>query len=238
MIGVVGEGDVADVVADQLEGGGRTVATGGAEPVLDRDPVALLAVGEAGLIDLVWAGVPAPVLLVDIGAGFPSVSAQDALPVTDRLVAGEIETRDYSLMSVSIDDDAVGPAAFDAMLVRSEPGRISEYRLDAGDTRSRFRADGVLVATPAGSQGYAHAAGGPRLALDSRAVATVPVAPFGLGAPSWVFDATGEVELSIERDEGEVSLLLDGRERYRISGRETVTVAPGPPLRTVVPPEP
>jgi NAD+ kinase len=119
------------------------------------------------------------------------------------------------------------------MLVRAEPGRISEFGVRAGGTRSRFRADGIVLATPLGSHGYAHDAGGPRLAPGVGAVTVVPVAAFGLGAPTWVVDPAGGVRLSVERDEGDVSLLVDGRERHRLAGRAAVDVATDGVLTTV-----
>jgi NAD+ kinase len=42
-------------------------------------------------------------------------------------------------------------------------------------------------------------------------VGVVPVAPFAVNADHWVLSADRPVTLSVERDEGEVSLLLDDR---------------------------
>lgn len=236
MIGVVGHGGTADRVVRRLRDADERVVTGAAEEVIEAGPSAVVAVGEAALVDLVWAGLDAPALPVGSAPGFPAVRPSEAPTAAERLAAGEIETRNHRLLAVAVDGGPVGPAALDVLLVRAEPGRISEYGVAAGGTRSRFRADGVVVATPAGSYGYAHAAGGPQLALDATAVTVVPVAPFGLGTPSWVFDPAGGVELTVERDEGDVSVRLDGRGRRRLTGRSTVTLEPGDVLRTVVPP--
>lgn len=235
MIGVVGVGPTADRVTRRLRDAGETVLNDEADRVVEADPAAVVAVGEAALVALVWAQLDGPVLAVDIGPGLPSVPADEAAVAVERLADDEVQSHDHRLLTVSVDGAPVGPAALDAMLVRSEPGRISEYGVTAAGTRSRFRADGVVAATPAGSRGYARAAGGPQLALDTDGVAVVPVAPFGLGAPSWVFDPAAGIDLTVERDEGEVSVLIDGRVRRRMAGRFTMTLAPDGLLRTVVP---
>lgn len=235
MLGVVGDDGTARRLVDRLRDAGAEVVTGGPDGVVDRGPDAVVAVGEDALVDLVWSGVDAPLLTVGTGRGLPAVSPDAAPAAVDALLGGDVDTRDHRLLAVEVEGEAIGPAALDVLLVRSQPGRISEYRLDADGTRSRFRADGVVAATPAGSHGYAHDAGGPRLAPGTDAVAVVPVAAFGLGAPAWVVDPGGGLSLSVERDEGEVSLLLDGRERRRLAGQSLVALTRGGTLRTVVP---
>jgi NAD+ kinase len=101
----------------------------------------------------------------------------------------------------------------DVMLVTSEPARISEYAIERdGEHLGSVRADGIVVATPAGSHGYAAAADGPALAVGTDVVSVVPIAPFHTSVPTWVLKAD-DVALSVLRDEGDVSLLVDGYDR-------------------------
>lgn len=235
MIGVVGDGGDADRVATTLEGAGIEVRVASTGRLADATLEAVAAVGESALVDLVEARIDAPVMPVALDVGLPSVGVDDARRTVEAFNAGETRTRQHPLLDVEVDGEPVGRAVFDAMLVRSEPGRISEYRLSAPTADSRFRADGVVAATPAGSHGYAQAAGGPRLGLDADAVVVVPVAAFGLGAPTWVLDPGAGLELRIERDEGDVSLLVDGRARRTLSGEAAVALTPGGTLETIAP---
>lgn len=236
MIGVVGD-DGTDGLAARFRDADGPVVSGPAERVLDGDPDVVVAIGEAAVVDVVATGMPVPLFVVGAVEGLPSVTRKGALAAADRLHAGEYDTVEVRSMDATVDGSAVGTAVFDVMLVRAEPGRISEYGLAAGGTRARFRADGVVAATPAGSHGYARAAGGPRLSPDADAVAVVPVAPFGLRSSSWVFDGDHEVRLSVERDEGDVSVLVDGRERHRLVGRSTTLLEPGGTFPLVVLPD-
>lgn len=236
MIGVVGDAGPAERVATSLEAAGLDARSGPATRFAGRSLEATVAIGESSLIDLVDAGVNVPVLPAALDDNLPSVAIADVRRTVDAFRADEVATRSHPLVRVTADGDAVGRAVFDVTLVRSEPGRISEYRLSAPEADSRFRADGVVAATPAGSHGYAHAAGGPRLGFEANAVVVVPVAAFGLGAPVWVLDPEAGLELRVERDEGDVTLLLDGRSRRTLSGHSSVTLAPGGTLEAIVPP--
>lgn len=236
MIVVVGEKAVADRVAEGLAAAGTPVETAAPDRAGNLQPDVVVAAGEAAVVDLVGVDVQAPVLAVGDILDLPSAVTSDVPDAAGWLARGDYETQPHRLLAAEVADERVGRALFDAMLVRSQPGRISEYGVVAGNERSRFRADGVVVATPAGSSGYARAVGGPRLAADADAVAVVPVAAFALGADVLVVDPTDGVRLSVERDEGAVSLLLDGRKATRLSGRETVSLFADSTIEFVIPP--
>lgn len=243
MMGVAGDDETAAAVADRLAAAGAEGRRADAAALVEAAPDAVVAVGTEALGALVDAGVEASVLPVDCGPELDAVASADAPAAAERVAAwledgGDgpgVERRAYPLLAVTAAGGRVGRAALDVLLVRSEPGRISEYGVSAEGRLARFRADGVVVATPAGSAGYAAAAGGPRLARGVGAVAVVPVAPFALGANVWVVDPTDGVELAVERDEGAVSLLLDGRDVLTLDGRSSVALSPDGSLEVVRP---
>jgi len=182
---------------------GDAVRRAGGEPVPPAAADAAVAVGEAALASLVDTGLP--VLAVDAD-GVPAVPRESLEPALAALVEGTVEEHERPLLAV----DGTDPQAlFEVALFAAEPGRISEFRLDdGGDSLGTVRADGVVVATPAGSGGYARAAGGPTLAPDAGVVAVVPVAAFGTRDDRWV--VAPEVGLSVHRDEVPVELTVDG----------------------------
>jgi len=236
MIGIVGQTDRARKLSEALDSAGLEAELDAAAE-LDQSALELIvAVGEAGLIDVVSTGTSLPVIPTELEVGFGSVPPTAVTDAIERFRQGAVKLRSDPVLTVSTNGDRIGRSYFDVMLVRSEPGRISEYSLSGGAARSRFRADGVVVATPAGSQGYALAAGGPRIESDAAAVAIVPVAAFGFGTSPWVLDPTDGINAGVERDEGDVSLLIDGRERQRIAPRATVTIQCEHSLDIIPPP--
>lgn len=232
---------IADAIADASENAAGTSDDGGEAPpavrgsageVVAADPGSVVAVGESSLLALVRAGVSAPVLPVAAGPGYGGVGddgyggtrseadgvgvdpAEESLVLAavEALVAGEFGTESRTVLDVSVGGERVGRALADATLVTAEPARISEYAVETPDERvARFRADGVVVSTPTGSHGYGRSAGGPVLEPGSGVVSVVPVAPFAVNVDRWVVSADEPVALTVERDEGEVSLLVDDR---------------------------
>lgn len=224
MIGVIGEREVAHRTASELEAVGEPADATSIGDIATAEVVVIVALGEQSLSEVAGIEPGVPVLPTELPKEPGDVDVEGISRTIERFREGEAELRTEPLLAVSANGESVGRSLLDVMLVRSEPGRISEYSWTAGSDRSRFRADGVVLATPRGSHGYAHAAGGPRLGLDAAAVAITPVAAFGLGAAAWIEDPAATIELRVERDEGAVSLLVDGLEQRQFSGRSTVTV--------------
>jgi len=214
-LGVVGDGPVTDSVAAAVDAGDATAVRGPPADVVASDLDAVAAVGERALLALVRAGISAPVLPIAAGDGYGSVPESDAVAGVESLLTDGFDADPRAVLAASVDGDRVGRAVADAMLVTSEPARISEYAVRSrGESVASVRADGIVVSTPTGSPGYGRSAGGPLLEPGSGVVGVVPVAPFAVNVDHWVLDAGEPVSLTVERDEGEVTLLLDG-ERVR-----------------------
>ncbi|WP_164974746.1 NAD(+)/NADH kinase [Halegenticoccus tardaugens] len=203
----------------------RAVVAGGGEVVAPDDAEVILAVGERALADAALSRPDAPVLplsLDEAAEGYYSRFVEAFCDRVEAFFAGEWTTDEHPLLSVEVDGAIAAEAALDVLLVTSEPARISEYAVRTErDRLDAFRADGVVVATPLGSDGYARAAGGPLLAPGTGLV-VVPVSPFATRSERWVVPT--EATMSVERDEGPVSLVVDGREVRGIDPGQRVRV--------------
>src|SRR5699024_275254 len=165
---------VAGLLADD-----RTAMTERATAAAETDLV--VALGEGALSGLVAAGISTPVFPVRT-ANEDSESVSAAL---DRCLDDSGDAAERSVVRVEPPAGATD-ALLDVSLTAATPGMISEFTVDTGESASvdaeerivRVRADGVVVATPAGSRGYARAAGGPVVAAGSGVVTVVPIAPF------------------------------------------------------------
>lgn len=218
VVGVVGAGDdaVARIeravgVADDEEADRVSVVSAAdVAPLLERNPTFVAAVGEAALTALVRADVPVPILPIETGDGLESVPDGALGAAVESVLAGESSVVERPVLTVETDDYA-DRALFDVTLVTGEPAHISEYAVRTADRDiARFRADGVVAATPAGSAGYASAAGGPVLSHAIDAVAVVPIAPFVTQTDQWILP-DDDVRISVERDECPVVLVVDDR---------------------------
>lgn len=220
-VGVVGD---AEGVADSLSEGGLSTVVGGAETVLAADPAVLVAVGEGVLLGLARRAPPVPILPVEAGRGVRSVPREALAEVGERLAAGDWAVEDHPLLGVEWAGGRT-TAFFDAMLVTAGPADISEFTVRAdGENVARFRADGVVATTPAGSPGYTRTAGGPVVAPSLDVLVVVPIAPFATSLDHWVVPL--EAAITVERDEAAVEVLADDRSAGPASVGDAVRLAP------------
>ena len=228
--------DVAEAAGGRTTGPstvGETEATGPVETTDPTDPTdvadaadAVVAVGERAVVDAILSATatdgddPTPIL--PVGSGRYAVAGTAAPDAIRRLLADEVRTAEHPIVSVAVDGERLGRAALDVALVTDEPARISEYGVGFPSGReTSVRADGIVVATPLGSDGYAAAAGGSVLEPGT-GLSVVPVSPFTTGAETWVVPEA--VTLSVERDEELVSFVVDGERVGRVPANEPIRV--------------
>jgi NAD+ kinase len=157
------------------------------------------------------------------------------LPAVEGLLAAETRRVEHPVLSV-VGASGTARAALDVAVVTDEPAQIARYGVERPSGRHvSVRADGVVVATPLGSRGYAAAVGGPQIDADT-GLAVVPVAPFSTQKPVWVVD--GGVHVGLERGDGAVALVVDGERRSAVEPGETVAVTVTDHVTVAVPTRP
>ena len=140
------------------------------------------------------AGSTAPVLAINRGGlGFLATAEQrEATTALGDALAGRCSLETHRLLEV-VHHPArgrsrkLGLAVNDAVLRSFDPARAlrAELHLDDEDLGTLL-ADGLVVATVAGSTAYSLSAGGPLLLGDLNAVVATPVCPHTLGSRSVV----------------------------------------------------
>jgi NAD+ kinase len=238
------EGETADgddqpsvaVVAPHAETAAVAGAIGAAGGVVENgiDAAAgadlAVALGTAGLADLATAETSTPVFPV----GADGLAPEDI----GRVFDGQYTVEERPLVAV----ETVGGSAhalFDVALSTAAAATISEFSLDRPGRDApiaRFRADGVAVTTPAGSRGYAHAAGGPVVGHGSDVLTVVPISPFATDPDHWVLPLS-KLSLTVERDDADVELLADGRVVQTVEPGSAVRLARAGTLPVVSLPE-
>jgi len=192
------------------EANGDTATVSGDAPGSDL----LVAVGDEAIRDAVVAAPNGTVVAVaDRRLAF---DRDGAVEVLRRLLDGSaaadpVRRVTHPVLAVDGGTDVSTRAAFDVTVVTDEPARISEFAVEfpRGQTES-VRADGIVVATPLGSDGYANAAGGP-LVEPGGGLSVTPIAPFSTHTDTWI--AAKQVRLTVEREAEPIALVVDG-ERY------------------------
>lgn len=210
-VAVVGSDDRAAGLRDAVrESEGRLVDPAGNDEAGDVD--AVVAVGDDAIRESLVNASNVPVVLV--GDRRLALPPEDAAGRVRQLLDGatgadgEVQRVTHPVLAVDTGTGPVRRAVFDVALVTEEPARISEFAIDFPEGgHESFRADGIVLATPLGSDGYANAAGG-ALVEPGGGLSVVPVAPFSTRTDEWI--AAERATVSVERETEPVSIVVDG----------------------------
>jgi NAD+ kinase len=111
-------------------------------------------------------------------------------------------------------------------MARGDTGRLVTLiaKVD-GEWLNRYRADGLIIATPTGSTAYSLSAGGPLIAPQSSVIAITPICPHSLSQRALVLSDDVEIEISPEHaDDCALIFTVDGRDTTRIDPGDRVVV--------------
>lgn len=184
-------------------------------------PSVWVCTSAAALRAVVEADSAAPLIITD--AVVPTAVSPAAVPaLIDAWTAGE--ARVHTLASHAVTIDGVDHKMLLEVVISTDAvAQISEFAVThRSQLLHEVRADGVTVAAPVGSGGYAHAIGGPRLGAVTGLV-VVPMAAFASHTSVWVTPAPVSVRLM--REEAVVSACIDGVETVPLDPSTRLTVA-------------
>lgn len=223
-----------DRLATAVEDAGGTVRLGAPETLADEDLAGIVARGDDALRSIATARPGAPVLPTGVDPGIRSVALDDLRSALEAVLAGAATTESHPVLGVRVGQERLDAVLREVTVLTAEPARISEFAIESG-TAGRVdavRADGVVVATPAGSRGYAAAGDGPLLAPGT-GLSVVPVAPFRVHRTRWVLPLAA-VEIAVRRDEAAVTVEVDGTERSTVGHEPRVAIEPAGAIEILV----
>lgn len=187
-----------------------------------------------GMADrIAHAGVDVPILGVNFGSlGFlTEVTLDELYPTLEAALAGTaIFDERLMLQATTTRAGTVFSERFvlnDVVITKGAMSRIIDLSVTVGGQFvTRFKADGVIVATPTGSTAYNLAAGGPILHPQVDAVLLTPIAPHTLTNRPIVIPASEEIRVQPLVDVGqtEIFVTFDGQFGFPLHADDDVCV--------------
>lgn len=161
---------------------------------------------------------PVPMLALNYGtlsflSGNP---ARDDVELVTNALAGDMVFEHRSTADITIeqaDGQVINATALNEIAyTRGRSGRVVEYRYGInGITIAQLKADGLVVATPTGSTGYALSAGGPIVSPAYTGLVVVPVAPHALNTRAIVLAPSDVLEVIMDTTRSrDASVFVDG----------------------------
>ena len=142
--------------------------------------------------------------------------ARDDVELVMNALAGDMVFEHRSTADITIeqaDGQVINATALNEVAyTRGRSGRVVEYRYGInGITIAQLKADGLVVATPTGSTGYALSAGGPIVSPAYTGLVVVPVAPHALNTRAIVLAPSDVLEVIMDTTRSrDASVFVDG----------------------------
>jgi NAD+ kinase len=208
-------------------------------PVFEREELAarvdilIVLGGDGTLLSATRAlkGRKVPILAVNLGGlGFlTSVTREELYPVLETVLAGahKISERMMLIAKTVREGQKIEQqvALNDAVINKTALARMLDFDVYVdGAQVGRYRADGLIVATPTGSTAYSLAAGGPIVHPHLDAFVITPICPHMLTNRPLVIPDTAHVEVDIAAAEEPVYLTLDGQIGFQLQSRDRVKI--------------
>ncbi len=174
-----------------------------------------------------------PIVGINLGSvGFlTEIRPSDLENGLERVLAGDYFIEERMLLMITC-KDAEGKEKYqafalnEALLSRGASQRIIPVELFFdGRYIETIRCDGLLVATPTGSTGYAMAAGGPIVHPDLELLSITPICPYSLHNRSYLLNPDTTVSLSLDHYPAVASLSADGRTDMDFVYGDRVTIS-------------
>ncbi len=158
-----------------------------------------------------------PLLAVNLGkVGYLSEVEPDNLDILSCLFSGKFEIEEKMLLSVThvsfgLAHKAERLAVNDVIVSHDNFLGIAYFTLENGvGDCVKYRADGMILSTPAGSTAYNLSAGGPIISHDIDSIVATPICPHSFFNRSIIFKATENIKLRNISDTV-LNISIDGR---------------------------
>jgi NAD+ kinase len=200
---------------------------------LDKEVDLFMTVGGDGTILMTQHYTQKPVFGVNAGAiGFlAEVEPPQALDAIARIIAGKYRVEERNKLASWLDGERLPDGTNEVTLQTSRIAKLITYSIRVDDeVLDTIRGDGIIVASSAGSTGYAMSVGGPLVHPAVKAMVLAPIAPFRLAARPFVIPQDSVVEISVlprdsQMTDEQAKAVIDGRHAVAVRTRGTLRVA-------------
>jgi len=215
LIGLEGGPAIRGLTTGPLDGVEGIIAIGGDGTVLESARLAL--------------SLDCPLLGINVGRlGFLAEVPADRVRETfARMVSQDYTIESRMTLAASRGRGEPVSALNDVVVGKQLGERLASITVEVdGEKFHTFRADGVVVASPTGSTGYAFSAGGPVLSPQLEAILLIAVAPHASFNRALVFPATSRLRLRAATHRP-LRVSIDGRDEGHLEKDGWVDVGRG-----------
>ena len=185
----------------------------------EKTELIIVVGGDGSVLDSSVIAIECDIMLLGVNVGkigYLSEVEPDNLDILKRIFDGEYIVEEKMLLSVShLSEGKVitSPryAVNDVIISHDTFLGIADFVLENSEGDSvKYRADGIILSTPAGSTAYSLSAGGPILSHGVDSIVATPICPHSFFNRSIIFNSTESVKIK-NTSTTALNLSVDGR---------------------------
>src|SRR5690349_4666248 len=217
------------------------------QEVAEQSQLLLVLGGDGTLLAAARVAAPRriPILPINMGSlGFlTSFTVEELYPALEETLAGRSSMSERVMLQVELLRGAMvldlQHVLNDAVVNKSTLARMIELELFIDDDFvCRYRADGLVVATPTGSTAYSLSAGGPIVHPSVEAFVITPICPHTLTDRPVVVRDSSSIEVKLAENSESVFLTLDGQKGIPMQSEDRIRITRSPQfLKLIQPPK-
>ncbi len=188
------------------------------QDIPDNTDLVIVIGGDGSFIDASGHAIAKniPILGINMGkVGYLSEVEPSEIAILSKISSGEYKTDEKMLLCVK---NIEGNREFvcdrlavnDIVISHESHIGIADFVVYSNEGGVRYRADGVVFSTPAGSTAYSLSAGGPIVSHEAEAVIVTPIAPHSFFNRSIVFGKNEQIKVK-NTGVSPLNISVDGR---------------------------
>jgi NAD+ kinase len=175
-----------------------------------------------------------PILGINLGGlGFlTEITLDNLYKVLEGLIHGDYKCHRRMTLNVHVLRKGEMVADFtvlnDAVINKGALARIIDLETTiSGEYLTTFKADGLIICTPTGSTAYSLSAGGPIVYPSLQTIVVTPICPHTLTNRPIIIPDTAVIKATLNSENEEVILTLDGQVGFSLQFGDTVEIRRG-----------
>ncbi len=232
---------------DEETAGSLTVSTKGKtrQQVADASQLLLVLGGDGTLLAAARLAAPRgiPILPINMGSlGFlTSFTLDELYPALEDALGGRFSVSERVMLYVELERTAkvieTQRVLNEAVVNKGALARMIELELSIdGDFVCRYRADGLIVASPTGSTAYSLSAGGPIVHPGVESFIITPICAHMLSDRPLVVRDSSSIQMKLSGNTESVFLTLDGQRGIPLQATDIVRISRSKELLKLIQP--
>lgn len=167
-----------------------------------------------------------PILGINIGnLGFlSSIEIKDIDEAFEKIKNQKFNVEKRTMLKCTI-DSTEGIALNDIVIAKGTLSRMISFNVIIdGKQYSKFKGDGLIIATPTGSTAYSFSAGGPFIYPSVDVITLTPICPHSKTMHPIVLGSNSIIEVCVENNEDEIYVTYDGQKSLKLLDKSKIII--------------